>query len=161
MTKDEQIKMLKEQRAVLRVSNEKFRKEFIDKACDAYCKVCGHYPHKVPTHICRQDCDYYMKFRKAMGVISGNNEEIPSKNLQGFDSDYLQSKIDAFSEARKKDGKTSEELLNECRGGELLTWQDVKRILDIGSYIADYNVYHNIPIVDEAYYSEVLRRFKE
>lgn len=39
---------------------------FIGKACDAYCQVCGHYPHKVPTHICRQDCDYYMKFRKAM-----------------------------------------------------------------------------------------------
>ena len=36
----------------------------IDKACDAYCKVCGHYPHSVPTHICRQDCDYYSRFRK-------------------------------------------------------------------------------------------------
>lgn len=34
MTKDEQIKMLKEQRAILRASNEKFRKEFIDKACE-------------------------------------------------------------------------------------------------------------------------------
>lgn len=34
MTKDEQIKMLKEQRAVLRASNDKFRKEFIDKACE-------------------------------------------------------------------------------------------------------------------------------
>lgn len=42
------------------------KKDIIDKACDAYCQVCGHYPHKVPTHICRQDCDYYMKFRKAM-----------------------------------------------------------------------------------------------
>lgn len=69
MTKDEQIKMLKEQRAVLRASNEKFRKEFINKAFDAYCKVCGHYHHTVPTHICRQDCDYYTKFRKAMGAV--------------------------------------------------------------------------------------------
>lgn len=34
MTKDEQIKMLKEQRVVLRASNEKFRKEFMDKACE-------------------------------------------------------------------------------------------------------------------------------
>lgn len=41
-------------------------KTMIDKACDAYCKVCGHYPHKVPTHICRQDCEYYDDFRKAM-----------------------------------------------------------------------------------------------
>ena len=39
---------------------------FIKKACDAYCKVCGHYPHTVPTHICRQDCDYYREFQKAM-----------------------------------------------------------------------------------------------
>ena len=37
---------------------------FIDKACDAYCKVCGHFAHDVPTHICRQDCDYYSRFRK-------------------------------------------------------------------------------------------------
>ena len=36
---------------------------FIEKACDAYCKVCGHYPHTVPTYICRQDCDYYTDFK--------------------------------------------------------------------------------------------------
>lgn len=36
---------------------------FIEKACDAYCKVCGHYQHTVPTHICRQDCDYYTDFK--------------------------------------------------------------------------------------------------
>ena len=36
----------------------------IDKVCDAYCKVCGHYAHSVPTHICRYDCDYYSRFRK-------------------------------------------------------------------------------------------------
>ena len=36
----------------------------IDKACDAYCKVCGHYPHKTPTHICRQDCDYFENFKR-------------------------------------------------------------------------------------------------
>ena len=39
---------------------------FIEKACDAYCKVCGHYPHKTPTHICRQDCDYFEDFKKYM-----------------------------------------------------------------------------------------------
>jgi hypothetical protein len=35
---------------------------FIEKACGAYCKVCGHYAHSVPTHICRQACDYYKNF---------------------------------------------------------------------------------------------------
>ena len=38
----------------------------IDKACDAYCKVCGHFPHTVPKHICRMDCQYYSSFRKLM-----------------------------------------------------------------------------------------------
>lgn len=37
---------------------------FIEKACDMYCKVCGHYAHKTPTYICRQTCDYYKDFRK-------------------------------------------------------------------------------------------------
>lgn len=39
---------------------------FIEKACDAYCKVCGHYPHTVPTHICRQDCRYFSDFKNYM-----------------------------------------------------------------------------------------------
>ncbi len=39
---------------------------FIEKVCDAYCKVCGHYPHTVPIHICRHDCDYFSNFKKAM-----------------------------------------------------------------------------------------------
>lgn len=39
---------------------------FIEKACDAYCKVCGHYAHKTPTYICRQACDYYKDFKQAM-----------------------------------------------------------------------------------------------
>lgn len=37
---------------------------FVEKACDAYCKVCGHYAHTTPNHICRQACDYYRDFRK-------------------------------------------------------------------------------------------------
>jgi hypothetical protein len=36
---------------------------FIEKACDAYCKVCGHYAHSVPTHICRHDCRYFSDFK--------------------------------------------------------------------------------------------------
>lgn len=34
----------------------------VEKACDAFCKVCGHYPHTTPNHICRQACDYYKDF---------------------------------------------------------------------------------------------------
>jgi hypothetical protein len=46
---------------------EYIRKDaFIEKACDAYCKVCGHYPHTVPTHICRNNCDYFSDFKKYM-----------------------------------------------------------------------------------------------
>ena len=37
-----------------------------EKACDAYCKVCGHYPHTVPTHICRKNCDYFLDFKNYM-----------------------------------------------------------------------------------------------
>ena len=44
---------------------------FIEKACDAYCKVCGHYPHKTPTHICRQDCDYFDDFKR---YLKGSEE---------------------------------------------------------------------------------------
>lgn len=42
------------------------REEMTEKACDAYCKVCGHYAHTTPTYICRQACDYYMNFEQAM-----------------------------------------------------------------------------------------------
>ncbi len=46
---------------------EYIRKDaFIEKVCNAYCKVCGHYPHTVPTHICRNDCDYFSDFKKYM-----------------------------------------------------------------------------------------------
>lgn len=37
-----------------------------EKACNAYCKVCGHYAHTTPTYICRQACDYYKDFKQAM-----------------------------------------------------------------------------------------------
>lgn len=46
--------------------SEAMREKLIDKACDAYCKDCGHYVHKTPTYICRQDCDYYSAFKKVM-----------------------------------------------------------------------------------------------
>ena len=41
---------------------------FIERACDAYCKVCGHYAHSVPTHICRHDCVYFKDFEKYLKV---------------------------------------------------------------------------------------------
>jgi hypothetical protein len=46
---------------------EYIRKDaLIEKACDAYCKVCGHFAHSVPTHICRHDCKYFSDFKKYM-----------------------------------------------------------------------------------------------
>jgi len=45
---------------------------FIEKACDAYCKVCGHFAHSVPTHICRHDCRYFSDFKNYMK--GGKNE---------------------------------------------------------------------------------------
>ena len=63
--------------------------------------------------------------------ISGNNEEIPSKTC------------------------------NSDKNLQELTWQDVKRIWEVGMDVADYNSYHNIPIEDEAFYREVLKRYKE
>ena len=43
------------------------REETIEKSCDAYCKVCGHYAHKVPTYICRHNCNYYDDFKEHLG----------------------------------------------------------------------------------------------
>lgn len=37
--------------------------DLLEKACDAYCQVCGHYPHTTPTHICRHNCNYFDDFR--------------------------------------------------------------------------------------------------
>jgi hypothetical protein len=71
MTKDEQIKMLKEQRAILRASNEKFRKEFIDKACE-WLKDQMHIgsPEKTgniyATTFLSVTPDFLGEFRKAM-----------------------------------------------------------------------------------------------
>lgn len=38
----------------------------VEKAYDAYCKVCGHFAHAVPTHICRHDCKYFSDFKNYM-----------------------------------------------------------------------------------------------
>ena len=45
-------------------SNIELAEDQARKACDAYCKVCGHYAHTTPVHICRQACDYYKDFKK-------------------------------------------------------------------------------------------------
>lgn len=42
------------------------KEEMTKRVCDAYCKVCGHYHHTTPNHICRQACDYYKDFIQAM-----------------------------------------------------------------------------------------------
>lgn len=49
---------------VAREVAEKLTDALIEKACDAYCRVCGHYHHTVPYEICRHDCNYYDDFKK-------------------------------------------------------------------------------------------------
>lgn len=61
--------MLEEFRAYL---EQEIRETDARKACDAYCKVCGHYAHTTPTHICRRDCIYYSDFVK---ILKGNKGE--------------------------------------------------------------------------------------
>ena len=46
--------------------SEAMREKLIDKACDAYCKFCGHDSIKSENRKCRQDCGYYKAFKKAM-----------------------------------------------------------------------------------------------
>lgn len=67
MTKDEQIKMLKEQRAVLRASNEKFRKGLIDKVCEVYCDICKQYNQDFGCEE-NQECSSLCDFRKAVTI---------------------------------------------------------------------------------------------
>lgn len=97
-----------------------------------------------------QSCKFDDKFRKAM-------EEIPSK----YDADYLQSKIDAFTEARKKDGKTADEVLEECRGGALeLTWQDIAEIIVAYGYVPKLNKDGSVRPAEDIF-KDTLKRFKE
>ena len=101
--------------------------------------------------------DKIQEFRKAMEGISGNKEEIPSK----YDADYLQSKIDAFTEARKKDGKTADEVLEECRGGAFeLTWQDIAEIIVAYGYVPKLNKDGSIRPAEDVF-KDTLKRFKE
>lgn len=46
--------------------SEAMREKLIDKACDAYCKFCGHDSIKSENRKCRQDCGCYKAFKKAM-----------------------------------------------------------------------------------------------
>lgn len=41
----------------------------IEKVYDAYCRVCGHYRHTTPVHICRQACDYFKNFEALLNVV--------------------------------------------------------------------------------------------
>lgn len=107
--------------------------EFLDKACDAYCQVCGHYPHKVPTHICRQDCDYYMKFRKVVSVVIKDSLN-PVQNAP---------------EAVIKESLTTE-----------LAWQDMAKIADIIGHTSRLTR-NGMTRSPEDFYSETLKRFKE
>lgn len=44
----------------------------LEKVYDAYCKVCGHYHHTTPAHICRQACDYFRDFK---ALLNAGKEE--------------------------------------------------------------------------------------
>lgn len=44
----------------------------LEKVYDAYCKVCGHYHHTTPAHICRQACDYFRDFK---ALLNARKEE--------------------------------------------------------------------------------------
>lgn len=37
---------------------------FTERACDVYCKACGHFPHIIPYKLCRYDCPVLQKFRE-------------------------------------------------------------------------------------------------
>lgn len=125
----------------------------INKACEWIANMPTEYSEFIEKGHCQWISD---DFCKAMGAV------IKENLTTEYDAEYLQSKIDAFTEARRKDGKTADEMLDDCRGGALeLTWQDVKRLWEVGMDVADYNSYHNIPIEDEAFYREVLKRYKE
>ena len=39
---------------------------FIKKACEVFCKFCGHSAIKTQGYTCRQDCGYYRKFKEAI-----------------------------------------------------------------------------------------------
>lgn len=95
------------------------------------------------------------RFRKYIKGISGNKEEISSK----YDAEYLQSKIDAHTRRMEEQGLTSEQMLEECRGGDLLHWQDIRKIVKIADYIFIKETGRYA--TEEDYYTEVLKRFKE
>lgn len=103
------------------------------------------------------DIDYWMEIPE----INTNSEKVNAT----YDAEYLQSKINAHTKRMEEQGLTSEQMLEECRGGDLLTWQDIRKIVTIADDMVDKRAYIkgtepwlNSP---EAYYTEVLKRFKE
>ena len=133
--------------------------EWLENRLEYYAIDTGIFDYKV----------FFSDFRKAMEAVikdslnpvQNDAEAVIKENLTTeYDAEYLQSKIDAFTEARRKDGKTADEMLDDCRGGALeLTWQDIQRIVKIADYIVTHETGKYAD--EEAYYSEILRRFKE
>lgn len=95
--------------------------------------------------------------------------EIPEININEdavndtYDAEYLQSKIDAHTKRMQENGLTSDKMLEECRGCDLLTWQDVRKIVTIADDLVDEDVKGNLEHLksEEDYYTEILKRFKE
>lgn len=58
-------------------------------------------------------------------------------------------------------GATEQKKIDDEENLQDLTWQDIKRIVEIADDIADFDTYRNRHTGEEDYYNEVLRRFKE
>lgn len=87
--------------------------------------------------------------------INTNSERVNAT----YDAEYLQSKIDAHTKRMQENGLTSDKMLEECRG-DLLTWQDIKKIENILTDLFCEYVGRN-DYQEEVFYKEVLKRFKE
>ena len=103
------------------------QEQFIDKAC-SWLEYEGLTSDFVPCELTFFDVqEFIAAFRKAMsnspefeGIKTCNSD----KNLQGFDAEYLQSKIDLHTKYMQEHGITSEQqlaILDEMRGCETAT----------------------------------------
>ena len=144
MTKDEQIKMLKEQRAVLRASNEKFRKEFIDKAC----RWLVEHSHNSDT----QDGITCTPVMTEGTLIEDFRKAMTAKTNPLFEKCLANVNPETRAEVRK-----NMDLAN------LLTWEDVRSIVEIADEMIR-TAHNRVKWEDsspEAYYKEVLTKFNE
>lgn len=114
-------------------------KKELDKACDAYCLVCKErdtdcfeYCKGLPS---KAECNAITDFRKAMGAVI-------KESL---------STVQNAPETVIKENLTT-----------VLTWQDVKRIVNIADEILrSHKDSHGVIWDEERYYKEVLKLFQK